>query len=157
MYKTWLGVQRVLQLGLRSHSTIAYRGQTLFGPYYRWEREGADNTAAILASRQLNIGKGIGGRTDGVYSFTRPKPEELGELRKSGQVIEYFAPQPAHEPNALHGGSRAVVWSEEALGYGPLGIRVAAVYAENGQTVYDDVLHAKAKEELGKLGIEIEE
>lgn len=156
MHRSWLGVQRIFQVGFRSHSTLVYGKATIYGPYYRWERKEADNTDAIVRSKQLKIGRGIAGRTDGVYSFSRPTEAELADLRRGGHVIEFYAPQPAYEPNALHSGSRAVVWPEEKLGYESLPIQIAAVYGERSQTVYDEELHAVAKAELAKLRLDVD-
>lgn len=157
MFRSLWNIASYLQRGVRLHSSVAYKGSTVFGPYYRWERRDRDNTDAIVDSRQLISGEGLQGRAHGVYSWSRITPEDLASLRRGGKVIEYFAHMKATEPNQLHDGKRAVYWTEERLGYEPLDIEVSAVYEQDGKKVLDEELHDNAKQELRKLGIELEE
>lgn len=136
------------QWGARGVTTVQSTHGTWYGPFYRREGFGAkgDNTKAIVDEGRLLGGKGIGGRSDGVYAFMNLSSEELKEAENDHTPTIVFFAKELGNPGKNIGGDTMIWYKDE------LQISVAAVVGKQKVEVHKPDLWAEAVAHAAKQG-----
>jgi hypothetical protein len=126
--------------GSRGVTTVKSTHGTLYGPFYRKEGFGAkgDNTKTIVKEKRLLEGKGIGGRSDGVYAFTNWNRKELKEAENDWNPTIVFFTKTMGTPGINMNGD-TMKWDTDELD-----IEVAAVLGKENTDVLQSDLWAEA-------------